>query len=291
MFKRIISFGALSTKNTFKARYPLRTTMDESCKSDIQLYEFDDLQKALKQKDQVPLNLVDVREDGEIKETGMVPGAIHVPLGQVESALDSSDEEFQRKYNFAKPKQDDPLIFMCKAGRRSYEAAKIAVKKDYSKMCEKIILFSFLLVYGINKIHSSEIRQFGYRDLTAMQETPDKPLHIIDVREKYEVDATGMIPGSIHLPSRQVKEALESTPEEFQHKYNAEKPKPEDNLVFICKSGVRSLQACETALKCGYKNAINYERGWFDWKCKYLKSQPDKGKDYFTSLNYVRTVD
>ncbi|KAL6952485.1 hypothetical protein U1Q18_050599 [Sarracenia purpurea var. burkii] len=107
---------------------------DDSCDSEIRLYEFVDLQKALGEKDKQPLNLIDVREESEIKETGMVPGAVHVPLGQVESALDSSEAEFKQKYKSDKPKQDVPVVFMCKAGRRSYEAAKIAVRKNFTNV-------------------------------------------------------------------------------------------------------------------------------------------------------------
>lgn len=68
-------------QKTIKTRYPIRATMatDDSCDSEIRLYEFVDLQKALGEKDKQPLNLIDVREESEIKETGMVPGAVHVP--------------------------------------------------------------------------------------------------------------------------------------------------------------------------------------------------------------------
>ena len=52
---------------------------DNKCDSEIRLYEFCDLQKALEEKNTKKFNLIDVREEAEIKETGMVPGSIHVP--------------------------------------------------------------------------------------------------------------------------------------------------------------------------------------------------------------------
>jgi rhodanese-related sulfurtransferase len=34
------------------------------------------------------LVVVDVREPKEIKESGMIPGAVHIPIGQIEKRLD-----------------------------------------------------------------------------------------------------------------------------------------------------------------------------------------------------------
>jgi rhodanese-related sulfurtransferase len=55
------------------------------------------------------LNIIDVREDFEVAY-GMIPGAIHIPLGELEYRMSELDE---RK----------PYIFVCKAGVRSYNAA------------------------------------------------------------------------------------------------------------------------------------------------------------------------
>lgn len=55
------------------------------------------------------LNIIDVREDFEVAY-GMIPGAIHIPLGELEYRMSELDE---RK----------PYIFVCKAGVRSYHAA------------------------------------------------------------------------------------------------------------------------------------------------------------------------
>jgi rhodanese-related sulfurtransferase len=32
--------------------------------------------------------VVDVREPSEVKESGMIPGAIHIPMGQIEKRMD-----------------------------------------------------------------------------------------------------------------------------------------------------------------------------------------------------------
>jgi rhodanese-related sulfurtransferase len=60
--------------------------------------------------------LVDVREDDEWR-AGRAPRAFHVPLAEVEARLDEIEER----------RDGRPLAFICRSGRRSAEAAQIAV--------------------------------------------------------------------------------------------------------------------------------------------------------------------
>lgn len=59
--------------------------------------------------------LVDVREDDEW-EAGHAPDAVHVPLAEVPEQLDELDER----------RGEDALIFICRSGNRSAEAAQAA---------------------------------------------------------------------------------------------------------------------------------------------------------------------
>lgn len=54
------------------------------------------------------LNLVDVRESDEVAE-GMIPGAIHIPLGDVEARVGELDKS-------------KPYILICRSGGRSGRA-------------------------------------------------------------------------------------------------------------------------------------------------------------------------
>lgn len=63
------------------------------------------------------LNIVDVREDGEVVN-GMIPGAIHIPLGQIPERLDELNVE-------------TPYIFVCHAGGRSYSACSYLDGKGF----------------------------------------------------------------------------------------------------------------------------------------------------------------
>jgi len=62
--------------------------------------------------------LVDVREPDELTDTGFIPDAVNIPLGQIEQKLSTL------------PKTGK-LIVYCKTGNRSAQAAKFLVSKGY----------------------------------------------------------------------------------------------------------------------------------------------------------------
>lgn len=71
----------------------------------------------LLQKESVAL--VDVREPEELEETGFIPGAVNIPLGQIEKrAVEIS--------------RDRKVVIYCRSGRRSAEAAKLLTEKGYT---------------------------------------------------------------------------------------------------------------------------------------------------------------
>ncbi|AMW98575.1 rhodanese-like domain-containing protein [Rummeliibacillus sp. G93] len=54
------------------------------------------------------LHIVDVRENEEVAN-GIIPGAIHIPLGQIPERMEELNKE-------------TPYIFVCHAGGRSFSA-------------------------------------------------------------------------------------------------------------------------------------------------------------------------
>lgn len=63
------------------------------------------------------LNIVDVREDDEVAQ-GMIPGAVHIPLGQIADRAGELD-------------QSKPYILVCRGGRRSENACLILEEKGF----------------------------------------------------------------------------------------------------------------------------------------------------------------
>ncbi|WP_172370565.1 rhodanese-like domain-containing protein [Sporosarcina jiandibaonis] len=63
------------------------------------------------------LNLVDVREDDEVAE-GIIPGAIHIPLGEVAGRVDELEKS-------------KPYIIICRSGGRSGRATEFLEGAGY----------------------------------------------------------------------------------------------------------------------------------------------------------------
>jgi rhodanese-related sulfurtransferase len=76
-------------------------------------------------------------------------------------------------------------------------------------------------------------------------------IHLIDVREDEEV-AQGIIPGAIHLPLGQVPQRMEEIPRE-------------EEVIFICRSGYRSDQACQYLSSLGYTGTASLIGGMLAW--------------------------
>ncbi|XP_013388925.1 thiosulfate:glutathione sulfurtransferase-like isoform X1 [Lingula anatina] len=105
-------------------------------------------------------------------------------------------------------------------------------------------------------------------------------IQLFDVRNPWEVEATGMIPQAINLPLDELEEALKLPPDSFMAKYRTEQPMKHDaDIVFSCRSGKRSQTAYELAHSLGFTKARHYIGGWNGWaerKGLPLQENPDK---------------
>ncbi|KAI0361852.1 Rhodanese-like protein [Trametes cingulata] len=95
-----------------------------------------------------------------------------------------------------------------------------------------------------------------------LQPSPDK--YLIDVREPDEV-LQGSIPSAVNLPLSVLSNALHLPAAEFKEKYGFEKPLPEQEIIFYCRSGKRSTTAADVAKRNGYTNILNYKGSWLEW--------------------------
>ena len=97
---------------------------------------------------------------------------------------------------------------------------------------------------------------------------PDLPYHLedadtilVDVRDAWEREENGVIPGSIHA-SRGMLE-FQADPE--SPAYNPEL-KPECRIICYCGTGGRSALAAKTLLDMGYRDAASLAGGYAAWK-------------------------
>ncbi|KIW94804.1 uncharacterized protein Z519_04781 [Cladophialophora bantiana CBS 173.52] len=89
------------------------------------LYTFTDMQSLASSPDPNRI-IVDVREPSELKSTGKIPGSRNLPIKSAADGFFLGPEEFEERFGWEKPSQDDEVIFYCKAGVRSQAAARLA---------------------------------------------------------------------------------------------------------------------------------------------------------------------
>lgn len=107
---------------------------------------------------------------------------------------------------------------------------------------------------------------------------------MIDIRQSFEIEMKGAIPGAVHIPMFEVKLMLGHTlTEDEQEVLDAGQPKDMDAQTFftlinqlhhtrdhvllcICNSGRRSLAAASLLRSLGYPKALSVAGGFQAWK-------------------------
>uniref|UniRef100_A0A671T799 Thiosulfate sulfurtransferase/rhodanese-like domain-containing protein 1 n=1 Tax=Sinocyclocheilus anshuiensis TaxID=1608454 RepID=A0A671T799_9TELE len=103
-----------------------------------------------------------------------------------------------------------------------------------------------------------------YEQLKAM--LANHGVQLFDVRNPDEFQA-GRIPDSVNIPLGQLEESLKLPPLQFQQQFGVKAPKKEDDdIVFHCRSGKRSLTALEIAHRLRFSKARHYAGGYIDWE-------------------------
>ncbi|XP_048212649.1 thiosulfate:glutathione sulfurtransferase [Perognathus longimembris pacificus] len=75
--------------------------------------------------------LIDVRSREEAA-AGTIPGALNIPVSELESALRMDPATFQALYLEEKPKlEDENLVFFCQMGKRGFQATQLAQGLGY----------------------------------------------------------------------------------------------------------------------------------------------------------------
>ncbi|RXW24737.1 hypothetical protein EST38_g1122 [Candolleomyces aberdarensis] len=104
----------------------------------------------------------------------------------------------------------------------------------------------------------------SYEELLPKTQSPTPDTFLIDVREPDEV-VLGMIPSAVNVPLSILPESLHLNAEPFKEKFNFDKPRHDQEVIFYCRSGKRSTTASDVAKRNGYKNILNYTGSWLEW--------------------------
>ena len=115
---------------------------------------------------------------------------------------------------------------------------------------------------------------------------------MIDIRQAFEIEMKGAVPGTVHIPMFEVKRLLgHNLSEDEQDILDAGKPteidvqsfftminrlhhKHDNILLCLCNSGRRSLHAAQLLRSLGYAKALSVAGGFQAWK--QLQAAPEK---------------
>ncbi len=81
---------------------------------------------------------------------------------------------------------------------------------------------------------------------------PDRPV-FLDVREPHEIEASGMIPGAVHIPMHEIQGRLDELD-------------PDKAVIVYCAAGMRSMDVGAFLLQQGFASVSNLNGGLNAWK-------------------------
>ncbi|KAJ6256908.1 hypothetical protein Dda_7791 [Drechslerella dactyloides] len=105
---------------------------------------------------------------------------------------------------------------------------------------------------------------YTFDQVKQISDNPSSKYLIVDVRDKSELDNSGVIPNSVNISIKEHLTPFMLPPEQFEETFGFSKPAKDTVLVFSCKAGVRSDNAARMALAAGYE-VSSYKGGWLDW--------------------------
>lgn len=94
------------------------------------------------------------------------------------------------------------------------------------------------------------VKEIDPNELSSLLEADNPPM-LIDVRTPGEI-AAGALPGHIAMPLNTVPPRMNEIPKD-------------QTVVFYCRTGARSAQACMYMAQHGYENTINLRGGIVYW--------------------------
>ncbi|XP_063609101.1 uncharacterized protein LOC134783235 [Penaeus indicus] len=206
--------------------------------------------------------VVDVRNRNEVEDSGQIPGSHCIPLPELETAMDLSDEDFESKYGFSKPSTSTSIVTHCLKGGRARRAGDIFKSKGYqaSVRCEceseneGIGECEAAATLVTEKI--SIMADIEYTELS----TNFSDLVVFDVRNRHELEEKGQILGSNCVPFVELESAMEMAEDAFEAKYGLKKPTKTTPIITHCTKGGRARKAGDLLKSMGY-NARQWEQG------------------------------
>jgi rhodanese-related sulfurtransferase len=120
---------------------------------------------------------------------------------------------------------------------------------------------------GANTSPPSSNKQYTFPEIRSLSASPNPKRILIDVREPHELQASGTIPSSLNLPLKTAPDFMFLAAEEFEDRFGRPRPGPDEEVIFYCRSGVRSKAAAELAKQAGFGGTVSeFPGSWIEWE-------------------------
>ncbi|KAL3315990.1 Thiosulfate sulfurtransferase/rhodanese-like domain-containing protein 3 [Cichlidogyrus casuarinus] len=93
-----------------------------------------DLKVLLNQKNAKKPLVIDVRSMTEITQTGLIPGAINIPIAEIGKVFALNNEDFREELGIDKPHFTQLIVTNCKLGIRSAQVVKTLKNIGYDNV-------------------------------------------------------------------------------------------------------------------------------------------------------------
>lgn len=114
---------------------------------------------------------------------------------------------------------------------------------------------------------TSTHRKYTFPEILTITSSPSPKRILIDVREPSELAESGKIPTSLNLPLKTSPDFMFLSAEEFEDRFGRPRPGKDDEVIFYCRSGVRSKAAAELAKQAGFGGTVSeFPGSWLEWE-------------------------
>lgn len=124
---------------------------------------------------------------------------------------------------------------------------------------------------GTTKYSFDELRALLAPALAGGPDPRPSPPLILDVRNPDELQDTGRIPTALNMPVGTVPDGAFLPPDEFEDRFGFPKPTAGDEVVFYCRSGVRSRAAAQMVADlwgCEGIKVSEFPGSWTEWESR-----------------------
>lgn len=99
-------------------------------------------------------------------------------------------------------------------------------------------------------MHHKDITPAQLEEMLGTKPAP----YLLDVREPFELTASGAVPGVVNIPMQEIPERLDDLPLDKS-----------DQIVVICQSGSRSAEIARFLARKGFTQVFNLAGGTYAW--------------------------